>query len=227
MYLTLVEKGNDGIVIIQDGLVKFANPKMLELSGFLSDEVIGRPFLEFVVPSFREMTADNYKRRLSGLTTPQRYEIEITTKDGSNIPLETNASIITYEGKPADMATVRDITERKLSEEMLRESEHKFRELFNNIGSCVAIYKAIDDGKDFILTDFNRAAEKVDEISRQTVIGRKVTEVFPGIINFGLFTIFQRVWKPVRPNIIWPQNMKTGESAAGGKTMFTSCPAGK
>ncbi|MFC2045410.1 PAS domain S-box protein [Chloroflexota bacterium] len=129
-YSTLVEKGNDGIIILQDELLIFANAKMLDLSGYRTEEVIGEPFLDFCAPEYRELVIDRYKRRLSGEKIVNNYEIELLDKNGNKLPVEVNASIIDYEGKPADMAIIRDITERRQAEGALRASEEKSRAIF-------------------------------------------------------------------------------------------------
>ena len=87
-----------------------------------------------------------------------------------------------------------NITSRKKAEESLLKSEIRFRELFNNMSSGVAVYKAKEDGKDFIFADFNHAGEKLDGIMREDLLGRSVLEIFPGVRDFGLFDVFQRVW---------------------------------
>ncbi len=124
-YSTLVEKGNDGIIIIQDGLVRFANPKLLEITGFSLEETVGKQFIDFISPEYRKLTADRYKKRMAGEEVPQNYELEILTKDGRRILVEVNASKIEYEKKPANMAILRDITERKRMELELREAQEK------------------------------------------------------------------------------------------------------
>ncbi|MBN2519748.1 MAG: PAS domain S-box protein, partial [Bacteroidales bacterium] len=79
--------------------------------------------------------------------------------------------------------------------EQLKQSEERYKGLFNNIKSGVAIYEAIENGEDFIFKDFNKSAEKIENVIRKNLIGKKVSEVFPGVKNFGLFKIFQKVWK--------------------------------
>ena len=87
------------------------------------------------------------------------------------------------------------IIERWLAEQSLRESEYRFRELFQNMSSCVAIYKAVEGGADFEIVDFNKAGEKAEQISKEKVTGKLVTQAFPGVVDFGLFDVFKRVWK--------------------------------
>ena len=116
-YSTIVEKGNDGIIIIQNGLFMYGNTKMTDLTGFEIVEIIGQPFLDFVSPAFRKHVARMYEMRMAGKHIPNKYEIEILSKDGKAVPVEVNATLIEYEGKLADMAIIRDITERKRMEQ--------------------------------------------------------------------------------------------------------------
>jgi PAS domain S-box-containing protein len=81
----------------------------------------------------------------------------------------------------------------------LRESEDKFRQLFTRMPNAVAIYDAVDGGEDFIFKDFNAAAEKIEGIKKEDLIGKRVTQVFPGVKNFGIFAVFQRVWRTGQP----------------------------
>lgn len=118
-YSTLVEKGNDGIVIIQDGNLKFVNSKIVQMTGFTIDEVIGKPFIDFIPRNFKEIVIEKYKRKLSGGELQNHYEIEIISKTGKNIPVEINTSLIEYEGRSADMGILRDITERRQVQEAL------------------------------------------------------------------------------------------------------------
>lgn len=86
-------------------------------------------------------------------------------------------------------------SERKQVEEALRTSENRYYKLFKHMHSGVAIYEAVEGGADFVIRDFNAAAERMEKIRKQEILGRRVTEVFPSVSDFGLFSVFQRVWK--------------------------------
>ena len=88
----------------------------------------------------------------------------------------------------------KDLSHRKLAEDMLRESETRYRELFNNISSGVAIYEVTNNGNDFIFKDFNRAGEQLDGDRKENIIGKSIYQVRPGIKKFGLLEVFKRVF---------------------------------
>jgi PAS domain S-box-containing protein len=87
------------------------------------------------------------------------------------------------------------IVERKWAQDALLTSEEKFRELMENMHSGVVVYEAVAGGENFVIKDFNRSGEKIENINRDKVIGRRVTDVFPGVKDLGIFDVFQRVWK--------------------------------
>jgi PAS domain S-box-containing protein len=119
-YRNLVEKANDGIAIIQDRMLKYVNPRVAEIIGYSAKEVTNTPFLKYVHPEELSKLADNYKLRMAGEKLPSRYESIILHKDRYEVYVEINASIITYQGRPADIVIVRDITERKKAEERIK-----------------------------------------------------------------------------------------------------------
>ena len=104
-----------------------------------------------------------------------------------------------YLFKPFDARKLRAVVEmtihRHRLEAALLASETRFRELFNHMTSAVAIYEAVGGGADFLFRDFNPAGERTERIRREDLIGRSVLEVFPGVREFGLFDVFQRVWR--------------------------------
>lgn len=76
---------------------------------------------------------------------------------------------------------------------LLHQSEARYRDLFNTITSGVAIYEAVEQGKDFVFVGFNPAAEKIERVAKSDLVGKRVTEVFPGVKSFGLLEVFARV----------------------------------
>ncbi len=76
---------------------------------------------------------------------------------------------------------------------VLKESEACYRGIFSNMTSGMALYRPLEDGLDFVFINVNPAGERMDDISARDVIGRRVTEVFPGVESFGLLDIFRRV----------------------------------
>ena len=75
----------------------------------------------------------------------------------------------------------------------IRAGERRFRDLFDNINSGVAVLQAVNDGSDFIIGDFNRAAERIDGVAREVVVGRLLTDAFPGVESCGLLETIRRV----------------------------------
>ncbi|MEW6187940.1 MAG: PAS domain S-box protein [Thermodesulfobacteriota bacterium] len=126
-YRHLVERAYVGFGIGQDGVLKYVNPSLAEMVGYGIDELIGKPFVEFFVPEEAPRILNRYHRRLAGEEVPPLCESAFKHKDGKRIEVELNAGIITYQGRPADMVIVRDVTERKRAEETLRISEERFR----------------------------------------------------------------------------------------------------
>jgi PAS domain S-box-containing protein len=149
------------------------------------------------------------------------YEYRFLHKSGRYIWIQDEARIIRNEaGEPLELVgSWKDITERKQAENTLRESELRFRELFEHISSGVAVYEAADNGKDFIIRNFNKSAEKIDNIRREEIIGKSVLDVFPAIKDFGLFDIFQRVWQTGRPEH-HPASLYKGKRIVGWRKNY-------
>ena len=120
-YRNLVERANDGIAIIQDTLIKYINPRLAEISGYTYDEVVGKPFTDYIHPDEIPKVVEYYQRRLAGEEIPSIYETALRHKDGSKIDIEFNTSLITYQKKPTAFAFIRDLTERKRLEAQLQQ----------------------------------------------------------------------------------------------------------
>ena len=93
------------------------------------------------------------------------------------------------------LGTIQDITERKNIENEILQSKERFESLFNNSPYPVAIYKAINDGEDFMFTDFNQAAEATDKISRELIVGKTIKAIFPAAEELNFLDVFRKVWQ--------------------------------
>jgi PAS domain S-box-containing protein len=132
--LALIENTRDAIVVVQDGIIKFANRSEAELLGYPMEELIGRHYVDTVPPEYKDSMALRYKGRLDGTIPPSYIEIKIRRKDGQTRNIEASGATIMYHGKPSYMAIIRDITERKKAEEALAQSEEWHRALVETAG---------------------------------------------------------------------------------------------
>ena len=88
--------------------------------------------------------------------------------------------------------------ERLETEREISAGRSRFSELFNQLKSAVAIYQAIDGGKDFEILELNAAARRITKVDRN-VKGKSVRDIYPGLINHTLLTTFQNVWRTGEP----------------------------
>ncbi len=121
-YRTLVENATEAIFVTQDQMVKFENTNALRASGFSGEELHSRPFLDFIHPDDRQIMIDRYRKRIEGEEVSNNFHFRIINKAGDARWMEISAVSITWEGKPAVLNFMTDITERKEAEEKLRES---------------------------------------------------------------------------------------------------------
>ncbi|UCD37658.1 MAG: PAS domain S-box protein, partial [Fidelibacterota bacterium] len=173
MYRSLIERANDGVAIIQDdSVITFVNTRITEMIGYEEHELIGKQFGQFVpVEQIQELTK-RYKKRMAGESFPAIYEISLLKKGGEKIDVEINAGIIQHQGKAADLAFVRDITERKRSEEALAESEHRYRELVEAASDVIFT----TDPKGYF-TYANPPTQHLTGYTKEELIGMHFTEL--------------------------------------------------
>lgn len=120
-------------------------------------------------------------------------------KDQTSFPVEVNSLGASLNDVPILLSIVRDTTERIKVQAALQQSEVRYREMFENMSNAVTVYEVINSGKGFIFKEFNRAAEKIEKISRESVLGKSPLDVFPNLKEFGLIDVFSRVWQTGKP----------------------------
>jgi PAS domain S-box-containing protein len=122
-YATLIERAMDGVIIIQDEKIRFANHAVARGMDYSVDELEGKHFLDLVAPESRPMVAERYRRRQNGEDVPAFYILKVQHKDGSTRDVEMAPSVIQYQGRVATMAIMREIAQREKAGAELRESE--------------------------------------------------------------------------------------------------------
>ena len=171
-YRILFEGTADGIVLadVETGKVAFANRNAARMYGFASaEEVTGVSVLDFVQPEDRAVVVNGFAKDVYEAPKPQRYEVRTRTRDAGTIWVSALATRARFEGRLAVLFSLRDITERKKSEEELRLRENAME---NSLG---AIAMADMEGR---VTYVNQACLRLWGTNDKTVlVGKRYWEL--------------------------------------------------
>jgi CheY-like chemotaxis protein len=103
----------------------------------------------------------------------------------------------------------------------LKISENKYTNFFNHMSNVMAVYEAVDNGKDFIFKDFKQAVENIEHIEKEDVfIGKRVTEIFPEVKDFGVLDAFKRVWETGTPEYFPENRYKDGKDPGSWREIW-------
>lgn len=179
-----------------DGTIIFVNLAALALCNLAEEKLLAANLASLFAEDEQEKIA-------SLLAHPERLP-QLIEDDPPTLLSGKHVALHFLELRQNDQPTIiliaKDISERYEAEHALLANETRFRELFNSMSSGVAVYEAKNLGAgDFIFVDFNRAAERINKIRKDQVIGRSLLEVFPGAKEFGLLAVLQRVWQTGKP----------------------------
>lgn len=185
-YRILIDNVNDAIYIAQEGYIKFANPKTIELSGHSLEDLPKIPFLELVHPDDRENIHRNYKKRLNGENTPSPYAFRVVTKQQNTLWVQLSAVRIIWEGKPAILSCIRDISRIKELEEKLKQSEKM--ELIGTLAGGVAhdlnnILSGLVSYPELLLMQLDKDSPLVEPISFIHDTGIKAAEIVQDLLT--------------------------------------------
>ncbi len=138
-YRNLFDNANEAIYVAQGKKLVFLNPMTANMTGYSAEELLSKPYIGLIHADDRDWVIDRNNRRLKGEKFTDRYSFRIIHKDGNVMWVEANSVLINWNDRPAILAFLSDITERKLAEEALRESEEKYRLIAENTADVISV----------------------------------------------------------------------------------------
>jgi polar amino acid transport system substrate-binding protein len=174
----IVANAIDGIISINEqGLVESFNPAAERIFGYSAEEMIGRNITRLMPSPYKEAHDKyirDYLRKGEKRIFCRGREFEGVRKDGTRFPLEITVSEVRYGDRWLFTGILRDITERKRSEEALRESELKFRSVVRSAKDAIIL--ADSRGK---IISWNKSAQAIFGYDEKDVLGKPLVKLMP------------------------------------------------
>jgi PAS domain S-box-containing protein len=211
-FRSLTEKSLVGIYVIQDEVFKYVNPTLAEIFGYSIDELINKKGpADVTVPEDFSTVKENLRKRQSGEAASVHYYFRGLKKNGSVVTVEVYGTRIMYDGQPAVIGTLLDITERQQAEEKLKNSEEFIRN----------ILEAVDEG--FIVID-----RELKILSANNAFLKSVGATFDDVVGRHCHEITHKISKAcftVGEDCAVKHTFETGQPSAALHTHYDS--AGK
>jgi PAS domain S-box-containing protein len=196
-YRSVVERASDGICIVHENRIVYANRRLADMVGLDERELIGTHYTEYIHSSEISKVAQMYAARMAGKDVPQQYETVLVTVAGESLHVEFNSAAIPYEGRRAVLAIIRDITERRKADAALRESERTARALINAPTDDVVVLLTTEGH----IIDSNEQLARRFGMTISEIMGKSAWELFPSDVSRFRLDQLQKVVesrKPVR-----------------------------
>jgi len=174
-YRSLVENAAEAIIVIQEGVIVFVNRATSVHTGYTPEELLSRPFSDFIHPEDREEVTQSYRKLLEKENPLYSCSFRILTTDGSVKWVETNSVVIDWEGKPASLHLLTDVTPRKILEEELQRLTAEKSLILDSLTELVAF---VD--RDMHIIWANRAASQYVGKNPDALLGGKCHEIWRG-----------------------------------------------
>jgi PAS domain S-box-containing protein len=144
-YRTLVDHAVEGIVVLQDERVAFCNPRLGEMLGWPVERIVGHSMHEFVHPDDAPALLERHRRRLAGEAVPAAYPLRVVRHDGRMLWIELRVTLVAWQGRPAALGLVSDVSERRVLEDRLTRTLAEREAILDN--SIVGIFHLDTGGR--------------------------------------------------------------------------------
>ena len=178
-YRLLVNNAGDSIFIVQDDTLKFSNPKTHEITGYSAAELANIPLADLIHPEDRDRVFQDCQTRLSGEKYPDALSFRIINKTGKEVWTQLNITPIIWDGLPATLNFLRDISQLKQAEEEKTRIEAQLlhSEKMASIGQLAAgVAHEINNPTGFVSSNLKTLAEYIQDLSDLTKEYRKLVE---------------------------------------------------
>jgi len=198
-YRLVVENANDAIVIAQDGRILYANSRFFDFIGESAEKIVGNSFIGHIHPDDREWVVGYHTMRMRGEQAPMIYEFRLVDNEGEILWVENSLVLTTWQGRPATLGFLRNITQQKQLETQLIQSQkmeavgrlaggiaHDFNNLLTVITGYVELILSKQGKEDPFhkeMIEIKNAADRTAELTRQLLAFSRKQILQPKIVN--------------------------------------------
>ena len=165
-YRNLVESANEAILVAQNGIFQYANPRAEALFGYSHKEIASKPLSALVHEKDREMVMQRHEKRDNNESLPEVYSFRIVNKNGAAIWIELKVKLFTWNNQPAKLCFMTDIRKRK-------EAEEKYNRVLESRFEGFVLL----DSNRFII-EVNKAILKISGYNRDDFIGHLIDKFY-------------------------------------------------
>lgn len=144
-YNVLLQTIKDGLILISDRRIRFANKTFAEMFEYTIDEVTDLMIDELIAPSSKNLVLERYEKRLRGEIIPTEYEIQAVTKTGKTLPVLISTGLVSSGVEKLEFVIVKDLSEISNKNQELKIRESEFEIIFNNTNVAFALFDSAEN----------------------------------------------------------------------------------